>query len=99
MPIPIDLVFVLALVVIVFWMNIKATLLVVRDSLSDARQRLLQLLMVWLLPILGAVIVFSVHRPTEKHSGNYREPADAGGDFEFPRHNRRERSNAGLGDD
>ena len=99
MAMPIELVFVLVLVVAVLWMNIKATLLVIRDSLSDPKQRLMQLLMVWLLPILGAIIVLSVHRPTEKHPGKYREPPDVGDDFGFPRHSGRGRSNDGVDDE
>jgi hypothetical protein len=77
-------------------MDVKATLLILRDSLSEPPQRLMQLLLVWLLPILGAIIV---HRPAEKHSGKYREQPDPGDDFGFPRHGRGGRSNEGGDDD
>ena len=91
MSLPLEFLFVLIFVVIVLWMDVKATLLVIRDSLSDPKQRLMQLLVVWLLPILGAIIVFSVHRPTEKHPGYYKEPPDPGDDFDFSRHGGRGR--------
>lgn len=66
----------LALVALVvpLWLNVKATLAVRRDSLSDPSQKRAQLLLVWLLPLIGAVIVLAVHRPKEKHSGRY--PSD-----------------------
>jgi hypothetical protein len=93
-----ELVFVAVLGAVVFTMNIRATILVVRDSLSEPSQRLAQLLMVWLLPILGAIIVFAVHRPAEKPSGQYREMPDPGDDFGFPRHAGR-RASEGADDD
>lgn len=94
-----ELILLLALIGIVLWMDIKATMLILRDSLSEPRQRAVQLLMVWLLPILGAIIVFAVHRPAEKHPGTYREPPDPGDDFGFPRHSARGRSSDGGDDD
>jgi hypothetical protein len=99
MSISVEFIFVLILAAIVLWMDGKATLLVIRDSLSDPRQRLIQLLMVWLLPILGAIIVFSVHRPAEKHPGHYKELPDPGDDFGFSRLDGRRRSNEGADDD
>lgn len=86
MTIPPELLLVLVLLAIILWMNVKATLLVARDSLSERSQRILQLLLVWLLPVLGALIVFAVHRPPEKPSGKYREPAEPAEDFGFPRY-------------
>jgi hypothetical protein len=94
-----ELLFASALVAIVLWMNVKATMQILRDSLSEPSQRLMQLLLVWLLPILGAIIVFAVHRPTERHPGKYRELPDPGDDFGFPRHGRGGRSNEGGDDD
>jgi len=39
--------------------------------------------MVWLIPIIGAVLVFAVHRPTEAPSRKYRETPDPGDDSAF----------------
>ncbi len=61
----------LAALSIPFWLNVKATLAVRRDPLSDTSQKTAQLLLVWLLPLIGAVVVLAVHRPKEKHSGRY----------------------------
>lgn len=77
------------LTMIVIWMDVKATLLVMHDILSEPQQRFMQLALVWFLPVLGAIIVFAVHRPAEKHPGKYREPPDPGDDFGFPRHSGR----------
>ena len=57
----------------VLWLNIKATKVVLRDDLSDRNQRLMQLALVWLLPVIGAVIALAVHRPVEKASRKYRD--------------------------
>ena len=59
--------------VTVLWLNIKATKAVLRDDLSDRNQRLMQLALVWLLPVIGAVIVLAVNRPAEKASCKYRD--------------------------
>lgn len=96
---PAELVVTACLVAVVFWLDVKATVLVVRDTLSEPSQRFIQLLMVWLLPVIGAIIVFAVHRSTEKHSGKYREPPDPGDDFGFPRYGGRSRSADDGGDD
>jgi hypothetical protein len=99
MSIPTELLLACALVAIVLWMDVKATMHILRDSISEPSQRLMQLLIVWLLPILGAIIVFAVHRPVEKHSGKYRELPNPGDDFGFPRCDRGGRSNNGGDDD
>jgi hypothetical protein len=99
MSMPAELIFAIFLVAIVLWMDVKATMLVLRDLLSEPSQRLIQLLMVWLLPVIGAIIVFAVHRPAEKHSGKYSEPPDPGDDFGYPRQSSRSRSNDGVDDD
>ena len=67
-------------------MNLKATILVWRDSLSEPVQRWMQIALVWLIPVVGALVVFAVHRPAERHPGKYTEPPDPGDDFGFPRH-------------
>lgn len=93
-----ELIFVAVLGAAVLTMNVWATILVVRDSLSEPFQRIAQLLIVWLLPILGAIVVLAVHRSAEKPSGKYREIADPGDDFGFPRHAGR-RTTEGADDD
>ena len=94
-----ELILLFALIGIVLWMDIKATMLILLDSLSEPLQRAIQILIVWLLPFLGAIIVFAVHRPAEKHPGTYRDPPDPGDDFGFPRHSARGCSNDGGDDD
>ena len=64
----------LAGLVAVLWLNIRATLAIRRDDLSDQKQSVVQVALVWLLPVVGAVIVLAVHRPTEKASRKYRDP-------------------------
>jgi len=63
----------LPVLAIVLWLNIKATLAVRRDAYSLKLQKFLQLLIVWIVPILGSIIVLAIHRPDEKHPGKYRE--------------------------
>ena len=96
---PIETLLFLFLCAIILWMEVRATVLVLRDSLSERSQKLLQLLLVWFLPVLGAIIVFAVHRPAEKHAGKYSEPPDPGDDFGFPRAGGRSRSHDGADDD
>src|SRR5688572_692427 len=71
----------LAAIAIPLWLNVKATRLVVRDVLSGRRQKVAQLLLVWLVPVVGAVVVLAVHRSPEPPSRQYREPVDPGDDF------------------
>jgi hypothetical protein len=63
--------------------NLLATRLVLRDELISRSQRFVQVLMVWLIPIIGAVLVFAVHRRPEAPSRKYRETPDPGDDFAF----------------
>jgi hypothetical protein len=62
--------------VVPFWLNVKATLAISRDSLSERSQKVAQFLLVWLLPIIGAVVVLAVYRPKEKCSGRYPNDGD-----------------------
>lgn len=94
----IEILLVAFLAAVVIGVNLKATILVCRDSLSEPAQRWAQMALVWLLPVLGALVVFAVHRPAERHPGKYREPPDPGDDFGFPRHAGR-RSGADGDDD
>lgn len=61
--------------------NWVATRLVFRDEVISRKQRIAQALVVWLIPIIGAVLVFAVHRRAEPPSRKYREAPDPGDDF------------------
>jgi hypothetical protein len=61
------------LVGIVLWLNAKASLAILRDSFSTPKQRTLQIIIVWFVPLIGALAVLGVHRPTEKSPGRYPE--------------------------
>jgi hypothetical protein len=73
----------LAALVIPLWLNVKATQLVSRDVLSERRQKVAQLLFVWLVPLIGAVVVLAIHRPAEPPSRQYRKPVDPSDDYAF----------------
>lgn len=62
-------------------LNVKATLLITRDALSTSSQKLWQFALVWLVPVLGAVVTLAVHRPVEEPSRRYRTQPDPGDDF------------------
>jgi len=68
------------LLVAIGLLNIIATLAVRRDEYSEPLQKALQILLVWLVPILGALLVLAVHRKPEKASGRYRSGSDPVGD-------------------
>jgi hypothetical protein len=61
--------------------NLGATRCIVADDLSSRSQRYSQLALVWLLPVLGAVVVLAVHRKAESPSGKYRTQPAPGDDF------------------
>jgi hypothetical protein len=73
----------LAVLSVLLWLNIKATRLVLRDSLSERMQRIAQVLLVWLVPLVGALIVLAVHRRTEPPSQKYREALEPGDDYAY----------------
>ena len=73
----------LAAIAVPLWLNLKATGLVARDVLSERGQKVAQLLLVWLVPLVGAVVVLAVHRSAEPSSRQYRKPPDPGDDFAF----------------
>jgi hypothetical protein len=54
----------LSVLAIVLWLNTKATLAVGRDAYSMRRQKSFQLLLIWLVPIAGSLIVLAIHRPS-----------------------------------
>ena len=55
---PIILLILIASVVLA--LNIKATWLLNRNAYYDANQKIFQLALIWLVPILGAVLVWSL---------------------------------------
>jgi hypothetical protein len=69
------------LILIWLWLNAVATRTVVRDNLSERKQKVAQLILVWLIPYIGSLVVFAVHRPTEPPSRKYYEAANPGDDF------------------
>jgi hypothetical protein len=73
----------LAAIVALIATNIGASRLVVRDDLSERAQKVAQLAAVWLLPIVGAIVVFAVHRKDEPPSRKYREEPDPGDGFDY----------------
>ncbi len=73
----------LAVIAVPLWLNVKATRAVLLDEFLQRGQRLVQLLLVWLVPLIGAGIVLAVHRSAETPSRRYREPADPGDDFAY----------------
>ena len=68
-------------VMLVLLVNIAATRLIVRDEDCERHQNILQAAVVWLIPLIGAIFVFAIHRSEEKSSGKYREPLDAGDEY------------------
>jgi len=84
MPVAPEYLLVLLLLAVILGMNARATWLVLCDEVSEPSQRVMQLVLVWLLPVLGALMVFAVHRPPEKASGKYREPYELDEDPAFP---------------
>lgn len=79
-----DLFIVLLVLAVPLALDVWATRLVVRDDLSERAQKVFQLLLVWLLPVIGAVIVLGVHRKQEKSPLGYREPPHPGDDTGSP---------------
>jgi heme/copper-type cytochrome/quinol oxidase subunit 2 len=71
----------LPVLVIVLWLNVKATLAVKHDAYSLKLQKVVQLLIIWVVPIIGSVIVLAIHRSDEKHPGKYREEAAPPDDY------------------
>ena len=53
--------------------NALATRVVLRDPYSEQRQKIAQCCAVWLVPVIGAIVIFALHRNAEKPSGRYRE--------------------------
>ncbi|WP_395055485.1 hypothetical protein [Polaromonas sp.] len=76
-----ELAFVAFMLISLIAANGMATRLVLRDEVVSREQRIAQIFLVWLIPIIGAVLVFAVHRRPEAASRKYREAPDPGDDF------------------
>ena len=68
------------ILVVIALMNVAATVAVRRDEYAEPRQKTLQVIIIWVIPILGALVVLAVHREPEKPSGTYRRAGDGLGD-------------------
>lgn len=76
-----DLILIALVLAILIGMNFAATRAILKDDFTERRQRIYQLIIVWTLPIVGALVVLAVHRAPEKPSRTYRHEPDAGDDF------------------
>jgi hypothetical protein len=76
-----EIALVLAAVLIPLLLNARATQLIVRDDLSERKQKVTQLLVVWLIPIIGAIIVLAVHRRADPPSRKYWKEPELDGEF------------------
>ncbi|MES2933061.1 MAG: hypothetical protein V4805_06180 [Pseudomonadota bacterium] len=68
--------FLLVSIALLLGLNIKATLAILHDDFPEPMQRNLQLLLVWLLPLMGALLLLAIHRKSERPSRKYREYPD-----------------------
>jgi hypothetical protein len=67
-----------ALVVLNVWVTWRA----IRDDLSTVPQRIVQVILVWVAPFVGALLVLHLQRQhPERSRGRYREALDAGDDL------------------
>ena len=76
-----ELVLTLAVLSIPIGLNIWAMWLVVNDSLTEGKQKAGQLAVVWILPVIGAIITLAVHQKSEPPPRRYRELPEPGDDF------------------
>lgn len=44
-----------------------ATIRIARDSILTKRQRFVQIVLVWVIPVLGPILVTAIHRSQKKH--------------------------------
>lgn len=61
--------------------SLWATWAVMRDPYAERGLQIAQLALVWVVPLIGALIVLAIHREVEKPSGLSRNDVDAGDDF------------------
>lgn len=67
-------------------LNAWATQAVLRDALSSREQRIAQIVFVWLVPLIGALLTLYLKRAElEPPTGRYREEPDPGDDFSHSR--------------
>lgn len=72
-----------------------ATIRIYGDELSTALQKVWQLLFVWMLPIIGALVTIQLKRKhLERGEGRYPESQSVGDDFGFPREQGRRESSS-----
>ena len=72
----------IAIALIPLLLNVFATRLIHRDEYSEKAQKIAQLLFVWLVPVIGAIVIWGMFRSEEKSPGTYREAPDPGDDFD-----------------
>lgn len=76
-------------------LNARTTRRVLRDEFLSPGQRRAQILIVWLIPFLGALLTLHMMRTKpEKFPGRYSEAPDPGDDYGYsrPRHRRAEQT-------
>ena len=71
-----------AVLAALFVLNAWVTWRACRDGLSTVTQRLAHVILIWVLPFAGALLVLHLqrHHP-ERASGRYRDAVDAGEEF------------------
>jgi hypothetical protein len=76
-------------------LNVWTVRRVLRDEFLSPGQRRAQILIVWLIPFLGALLTLHMMRTKpEKFAGRYTEASDPGDDYGYlrPRHRRSEQT-------
>jgi len=76
-----EIVLTIVAVAIPLWLNVWATRMILQDALSERPQKIAQILLVWLLPLLGAIVALAVHRKEEKGPGVYPTQKDLNNDL------------------
>jgi len=81
-------VFIFGLVLLVFLLNFIASIFILRDEALDRFKIIVQLLIIWLLPLVGSIIIISLlwsyrdttHKTdTSSNSGGYMVDSAGGG--------------------
>ena len=81
---PITLLILIAFIVLI--LDIKASLLLNRSSYYDANQKILQLALIWLVPVVGALLVWALTANTPKRRFTNALKDAAGNDDGWIRH-------------
>ena len=66
---------------VLLFLDVKASILVLREDELKPWQRATQLGLVWLVPLLGALLVLAIYRSEKDPPLGHREFADPGDDF------------------